>query len=71
MRNMKRKKTLKPALLRKIDGYWRAANYLSVGQIYLFDNPLLKRLADAHGLKVHAAGTLGVRPLAIISFLCI
>src|ERR1700721_2416835 len=27
--------------LRKIDAYWRAANYLSVGQIYLFDNPLL------------------------------
>jgi len=25
-----------------IDAYWRAANYLSVGQIYLFDNPLLK-----------------------------
>ena len=27
--------------LRKIDAYWRAANYLSVGQIYLYDNPLL------------------------------
>jgi xylulose-5-phosphate/fructose-6-phosphate phosphoketolase len=30
-------------LLRKIDAYWRAANYLSVGQIYLLDNPLLKK----------------------------
>ena len=30
-------------LLRKMDAYWRAANYLSVGQIYLYDNPLLKR----------------------------
>lgn len=30
-------------LLQKMDAYWRAANYLSVGQIYLFDNPLLKR----------------------------
>ena len=29
--------------LNKIDAYWRAANYLSVGQIYLYDNPLLKK----------------------------
>ena len=28
--------------LKKIDAYWRASNYLSVGQIYLYDNPLLK-----------------------------
>jgi hypothetical protein len=34
--------TLAPELLRKTDGYWRAANYLSVGQIYLYDNPPLK-----------------------------
>ncbi len=27
----------------RLDAYWRAANYLSVGQIYLYDNPLLKR----------------------------
>lgn len=33
---------LSPELLRKMHAYWRAANYLSVGQIYLFDNPLLK-----------------------------
>jgi len=31
---------LSPELLGKIDAYWRAANYLSVGQIYLYDNPL-------------------------------
>ena len=30
--------------LNLIDAWWRAANYLSVGQIYLYDNPLLKRL---------------------------
>ena len=36
-------KTLTPQLLRKLDAYWRAANYLSVGQIYLYDNPLLKK----------------------------
>src|SRR5262245_42160023 len=34
--------TLSPEELRKLDAYWRASNYLSVGQIYLFDNPLLK-----------------------------
>ncbi|MEP7294937.1 MAG: hypothetical protein ABI702_02030 [Burkholderiales bacterium] len=33
---------LSPDLLYKLDAYWRAANYLSVGQIYLYDNPLLK-----------------------------
>ena len=41
--------SLTSELLRKMDAYWRAANYLSVGQIYLYDNPLLKRplaLAD-------------------------
>src|SRR3954453_11705324 len=36
-------KTLSPEQLRAIDAWWRAANYLSVGQIFLFDNPLLKR----------------------------
>ncbi len=34
---------LSPDLLRRMNAYWRAANYLSVGQIYLYDNPLLKR----------------------------
>jgi len=35
--------------LRKMDAYWRAANYLSVGQIYLYDNPLLREpLTLAH-----------------------
>ena len=33
---------LDPDLLRRMDAYWRAANYLSVGQIYLQDNPLLE-----------------------------
>jgi len=37
-----------------IDAYWRAANYLSVGQIYLYDNPLLKRpLAEEQGNRVN------------------
>ena len=34
---------LSPELLEKVNAYWRAANYLSVGQIYLYDNPLLKK----------------------------
>ena len=34
--------TLSPELLQLMEAYWRAANYLSVGQIYLCDNPLLK-----------------------------
>ena len=37
------RRPLDTELLRKVDAYWRAANYLSVGQIYLCDNPLLKR----------------------------
>jgi hypothetical protein len=39
--------------------YWRAANYLSVGQIYLYDNPLLKRPLALDGHQAHAAGPLG------------
>jgi xylulose-5-phosphate/fructose-6-phosphate phosphoketolase len=37
---------LSPELLAKMNAYWRAANYLSVGQIYLKDNPMLERAAD-------------------------
>ena len=33
--------------LRRMDAYWRASNYLSVGQIYLIDNPLLKEPSSA------------------------
>ena len=40
--SLKGSTTLAPELLRKMNAYWRAANYLSVGQIYLYDNPLLK-----------------------------
>jgi xylulose-5-phosphate/fructose-6-phosphate phosphoketolase len=52
--------TLTPDSLRKIDAYWRAANYVSVGQIYLYDNPLLKRplkLSDVKPLVVSHWGT--------------
>ena len=36
-----RERPLSPDLLQKMNAYWRAANYLSVGQIYLYGNPLL------------------------------
>lgn len=52
--------TLSPELLQKMDAYWQAANYLSVGQIYLYDNPLLKRellLSDVKPLVVGHWGT--------------
>jgi xylulose-5-phosphate/fructose-6-phosphate phosphoketolase len=54
------KPTLSPDELRRIDAYWRAANYLSVGQIYLRDNPLLRRpltLADVKPLLLGHWGT--------------
>src|SRR5262245_11614471 len=48
--------------VRTINAYWRAANYLSVGQIYLFDNPLLKfPLASAH-VKPRLLGHWGTTP---------
>jgi xylulose-5-phosphate/fructose-6-phosphate phosphoketolase len=54
--------TLDAELARKIDAYWRAANYLSVGQIYLCDNPLLKEpLALAH-VKRMLLGHWGTTP---------
>ncbi len=49
-----------PELLHNIDAYWRAASYLSVGQIYLFDNPLLKHpltLADIEPMLLGHWGT--------------
>ena len=42
-----------------LDRWWRAANYLAVGQIYLLDNPLLERRADARGHQAPAARPLG------------
>lgn len=45
--------------LNEIDKYWRAANYLSVGQLYLKDNPLLKRPLKATDVKVHPIGHWG------------
>ena len=49
-------------LLQKIDAYWRAANYLSVGQIYLLDNPLLKVPLTREHIKPRLLGHWGTTP---------
>ncbi|MEO5698292.1 MAG: phosphoketolase family protein [Burkholderiaceae bacterium] len=54
--------TLTPELLHHIDAYWRAANYLSVGQIYLYDNPLLKRPLALSDIKHMLLGHWGTTP---------
>ena len=54
--------TLSQELNRRIDAYWRAANYLSVGQIYLFDNPLLKRPLASTDIKRMLLGHWGTTP---------
>jgi xylulose-5-phosphate/fructose-6-phosphate phosphoketolase len=48
--------------LRLIDAYWRAANYLSVGQIYLLDNPLLREPLKAEHVKPRLLGHFGTTP---------
>ena len=54
--------TLDPDLAAKIDAYWRAANYLSVGQIYLCDNPLLKEPLTVAHVKRMLLGHWGTTP---------
>jgi xylulose-5-phosphate/fructose-6-phosphate phosphoketolase len=53
---------LSPELLRRMDAYWRAANYLSVGQIYLYDNPLLKKPLELSHVKPLVVGHWGTTP---------
>ena len=45
-----------------MDAYWRAANYLSVGQIYLYDNPLLKQPLTLEDIKPRLLGHWGTTP---------
>src|ERR1035437_211177 len=66
MKNMKTKNepagavaALSPELLRRLEAYWRAANYLSVGQIYLYDNPLLKEPLTLKHVKPRLLGHWG------------
>ena len=53
---------LSPAELHAIDAYWRAANYLSVGQIYLLDNPLLRQALTLEHIKPRLLGHWGTTP---------
>jgi xylulose-5-phosphate/fructose-6-phosphate phosphoketolase len=48
--------------LKLMDAYWRAANYLSVGQIYLYDNPLLKKPLSKEHIKPRLLGHWGTTP---------
>jgi xylulose-5-phosphate/fructose-6-phosphate phosphoketolase len=53
---------MSPEELRRIDAWWRAANYLSVGQIFLFDNPLLRRPLALADVKRMLLGHWGTTP---------
>src|SRR6202050_2594917 len=53
---------LSPELLYRMDAYWRAANYLSVGQLYLYDNPLLKKPLELSHVKPLVVGHWGTSP---------
>ena len=55
-------KPLSSDLLRRMNAYWRAANYLSVGQIYLYDNPLLKKPLKLEHIKPRLLGHWGTTP---------
>jgi len=54
--------TLDAEKLRQIDAYWRAANYLSVGQVYLLDNPLLREPLSPEHVKPRLLGHFGTVP---------
>ena len=49
-------------LLERMNAYWRAANYLSIGQIYLYDNPLLRKPLTAQHVKPRLLGHWGTTP---------
>ncbi len=53
---------LTPATLGKMDRYWQAANYLTVAQIYLLDNPLLRQPLQRQHIKPRLLGHWGTSP---------
>jgi len=53
---------LSPEELRKVHAYWRAANYISVGQIYLYANPLLREPLQLKHIKPRLLGHWGTTP---------
>ncbi len=60
--NVVENEAISPDLLQKMNAYWRAANYLSVGQIYLLDNPLLKASLTIKHIKPRLLGHWGTTP---------
>jgi xylulose-5-phosphate/fructose-6-phosphate phosphoketolase len=62
MKTARKRAHLSPDELRRIDAWWRAANYLSVGQIFLFDNALLKRPLALSDVKRMLLGHWGTTP---------
>ncbi len=62
MRGKAADKPLSPDLLHRMHAYWRAANYLSVGQIYLHDNPLLREPLTLEHVKPRLLGHWGTTP---------
>ncbi len=61
-RVLKPKGPLSPDMLDKMNRYWRAANYLCIGQIYLFENPLLREPLKAEQIKPRLLGHWGTSP---------
>src|SRR5579872_823856 len=59
---LQQQQPLAPEELHKMDAYWRAANYLSVGQIYLRDNPLLREPLSSEHIKKLLLGHWGTTP---------
>ncbi len=53
---------LSAAEIKKMDAYWRALNYLAVGQIYLLDNPLLREPLKREHIKPRLLGHWGTSP---------
>ncbi len=62
MRSGPKAEKLSAEVVRNMDAYWRAANYLSVGQIYLYDNPLLRRPLKQEHIKPRLLGHWGTTP---------
>ena len=56
------KQPLCEEMLTKMNAYWRAANYLSAGQLYLLDNPLLKKPLSLDQIKKKIVGHWGTVP---------
>jgi phosphoketolase len=59
---MKSEKPISGDLLRRIDAYWRAANYVSAGQLYLRENPLLREQLELKHVKLMLLGHWGTTP---------